>query len=212
MRMYFASYYRWLVIRDWVKTRATDRVLDVGCNDGEIVAQLKADLRVGLDLQPHCPDESVRLTCGDARRLPLAGHSFDTIFAFDVIEHIDDDRAVLHELVRVLAQGGTLWLSTPSAGFHIFPRFLTARANRGWGHVRNGYTLAELRQKLPPGLVLEVLEWNEPALRFMHVFLRVLDDVSPAITHALAGLCFRLDKRFSAGPGGHWFVRIRPAF
>jgi SAM-dependent methyltransferase len=50
---------------------------------------------------------------GDARALPFPDGSFDVVCALDVVEHVDDDRAVFAELRRVLAPHGTLVLSTP---------------------------------------------------------------------------------------------------
>jgi SAM-dependent methyltransferase len=149
----------------------------------------------------------VRLIGNDARYLPLASGSFDAVFALDVIEHIEDDGAVLLELVRVLTDRGTLWISTPSAGFAIFPRFLIHRANRGWGHVRNGYTLVEIQEKLPPGTMTEIMPWNEPMLRFLHVALRILD-FSPALTCAVADWCYQFDRHFSQGLKGHLFIKV----
>jgi SAM-dependent methyltransferase len=207
MPMYFTSYYRWLVIRKWMHLNASPRVLDVGCDDGEIIARVQATMRVGSDLNPRCPDPAVRLICNDAHFLPLASGSFDAVFAFDVIEHIENDRAVLSELVRILTDGGTLWMSTPSAGFEIFPRFLTCRANRGWGHVRNGYAPAEIHEKLPPGIMTDIMLWNEPMLRFLHVALRILD-FSPALTCAVADWCYQFDRHFSQGLKGHLFIKV----
>jgi SAM-dependent methyltransferase len=206
--MYFASYYRWLVIRDWIRLHPSDRLLDVGCDDGEITARLPTAERVAIDLNPRCPDPTVPLIQSDAQRLPFASSSFDAVCAFDVIEHIPDDRAVLFELVRVLKEGGNLWLSTPSVNFKLFPAFVTARANRGWGHVRNGYSVSELKRKLPERITLDVLPWNAPFFRLTHVGLRLLDELSTSLTRRLAGLCFRLDRRWPAGGSGHLFVRV----
>ncbi len=48
----------------------------------------------------------------DARRLPL-GSAFDAAGAFDVLEHILEEREVLAELRRVLRPGGGLLLTVP---------------------------------------------------------------------------------------------------
>jgi SAM-dependent methyltransferase len=206
--IHFASHYRWLIIRDWLRVAPTDRLLDVGCDDGEIVARLKATERVALDLNPRCPDPDVRLMCADARRLPVPTGEFDTVLAFDIIEHIEDDRAVLAELVRAMTGQGTLWLSTPAADFRIFPAFLTPRANRGFGHVRNGYTLDDLRGRLPANVRIEMRYWNEPVFRFSFAALRVLDAISGTLARQLAGLCFRVDRHFQSGTRGHLLARI----
>ncbi|MCC6192145.1 MAG: class I SAM-dependent methyltransferase [Anaerolineales bacterium] len=207
--MHFASYYRWLVIREWQRVSPEDRLLDVGCDDGEIVARVRAAQRVALDLNPRCRDAAVRLIRADARFLLVPSGRFDTVLGFDLIEHIDDDRAVLAEMVRALAPGGTLWISTPSVHWKIFPAFLTARAARGFGHVRNGYSLAELHERLPAGLEVEVRTWNEAAFRFMFAVLRVVDAVSSPLARNLAGWCYHLDRRRPEGQGGHLFVRVR---
>jgi SAM-dependent methyltransferase len=207
--IHFASHYRWLIIRDWLRVAPTDRLLDVGCDDGEIVARLQAAARVALDLNPRCPDPAVRLVRADARRLPVPTGEFDTVLAFDLIEHIEDDRAVLAELVRAMTRQGTLWLSTPAADFRIFPAFLTPRANRGFGHVRNGYTLDDLRRRLPANVGIELRYWNEPVFRFSFAGLRVLDAVSGSLARQLASLCFRVDRHFQSGTRGHLLVTVR---
>jgi SAM-dependent methyltransferase len=71
--------------------------------------------------------DAVNLLQMDARRIPFRGE-FDVIGLFDVLEHIDDDRAVLKELGKALKPGGGLVLTVPQhmflwgpfdeAGFH----------------------------------------------------------------------------------------------
>ena len=51
-------------------------------------------------------------TVGLVGRLPCAAGSFDSVAAFDIIEHSDDD-AALAELTRVTVPGATLLLSAP---------------------------------------------------------------------------------------------------
>ena len=53
-----------------------------------------------------------RLYQMDDRHIPFRDH-FDVIGAFDVIEHIDDDGAVLEEIARSLRPGGGLLLTVP---------------------------------------------------------------------------------------------------
>ena len=49
-----------------------------------------------------------------AEHLPFRDDSCDLVTAFDVIEHVADDRAVLREVRRVLAPGGLFALSVPA--------------------------------------------------------------------------------------------------
>ena len=208
-QLHFASYYRWLIIRDWLRVNPSDHLLDVGCDDGELTARVRAALRVAVDLNPRCPDPTVRLARSDATRLPVPAGRFQTVTAFDLIEHVPDDAAVLAEMLRALAPGGTLWISTPAVKWRIFPNFLTARAARAVGHVRNGYTVADLQRRLPPGCTLSVSYWNEPVFRGLFTLLRLVDAVSSPLARRLAGWCYQLDRRWPRGDHGHLFVQVR---
>lgn len=125
----------------WVAGLAEGRtVLDAGCGTAygsRLLAQAGAREVVGVDIAksvleavaPTMP-ESVRLLTGDLRRLELDDDSFELIVCFEVIEHFEDPFAVLDELVRVLAPGGLLVVSSPNRGVyqpgnpHHFHEFL----------------------------------------------------------------------------------------
>jgi len=76
----------------------------------------------------------------DARRIPFRDE-FDVVGAFDVIEHVADDRAVLAGLRAAAAPAGGLLLTVPQHSF-LWSEF-DARA----GHERR-YRAAELRGKV----------------------------------------------------------------
>jgi SAM-dependent methyltransferase len=50
---------------------------------------------------------------GEIGALPFADREFDLVCAFDVIEHVEDDRLVFGEMSRVLKEGGVLMFSVP---------------------------------------------------------------------------------------------------
>lgn len=86
---------------------------------------------------------------GNLTRLPFRDREFDLIAAFDVIEHVDDDREVFREVARVLKDGGTLIFSVP-----VHPALWTA-FDDAVGHVRR-YEPAKLLALLTEhGLILE---------------------------------------------------------
>jgi SAM-dependent methyltransferase len=105
---------------------AAGRFLDLGCGLGScaaLYARRAGQPAVGLDFAMpalrHAASECARFgiaaafVAGDAYRLPFAGGSFDSIYVGQVLEHLDDERAVIAEALRVLAPGGRLIISVP---------------------------------------------------------------------------------------------------
>jgi 2-polyprenyl-3-methyl-5-hydroxy-6-metoxy-1,4-benzoquinol methylase len=102
-----------------------ERVLDVGCAEGQFAAALDAAgarvLAVDVAQEPlrraaaaH-PQLELALIDGEgAWNLPDAG--FDVVWAGEVIEHVADTSGWLSEVRRVLRPGGRLLLSTPAHG------------------------------------------------------------------------------------------------
>lgn len=72
----------------------------------------------------------------------LVAAQYDTIISLNVLEHIEDDRAALDDMHRILrAQHGTLLLQVPAL------RWLYGSMDHQAGHYRR-YTVGELRDKL----------------------------------------------------------------
>jgi ubiquinone/menaquinone biosynthesis C-methylase UbiE len=103
---------------------AGKRVLDVGCGarKGPWLLAQRAESAIGLDIMPealhHCqeqwPSLNANYVAGDAARLPFGDEAFETVTAFEVLEHLSDQAGLMQELRRVLKTGGTLVLSTPN--------------------------------------------------------------------------------------------------
>jgi SAM-dependent methyltransferase len=184
-----------------------DRALEVGCYDGLLLGGLDARVRVGVDLEPS-PRCFVPLVVADGCRLPFASGSFDAVLAFDILEHVADDRALLDSVWRVLGQDGVLWLTTPSEQFRLSPRWMGQWLQARWGHLRVGYSPSQIRQRLPAGLNATVLEWNEPLFRFLWAPLRVLWWLVPPLARSLVSWVAREDGRRRAGMEGHYVVRV----
>jgi len=209
--MYHASYYRWLVVNKYLKaTIPPTSLLDVGCDDGYFLSQMKARLKAGVDVAPPAPQKQYfPVIRADGLRLPFRPGSFDTVLALDILEHVEDDESLLRSLTEVVSAGGRLWLSTPSEDFRIFPSFITSRAERGWGHVRRGYSVEELTTKLPSGVEVTTTYWNEPFFRMGCVALRLIWVVSPPLARWLAASCAWLDNLARDGTRGHIYLEIR---
>lgn len=99
------------------------RVLDAGCGAGPGLRYLDSRgyetfgtdfVRYPLSVAHQLVPEA-RLAQTDLRvPLPFSPASFHLILMSEVIEHIDDTRALLDECRRVLAEGGSLVLTTPN--------------------------------------------------------------------------------------------------
>jgi SAM-dependent methyltransferase len=70
-----------------------------------------------LDLSPRAMGALSRrdahCAAGSAAALPFPNESFDLVCAFEIVEHVPDDRAVLHEIGRVLRPEAPFIFSVP---------------------------------------------------------------------------------------------------
>lgn len=109
----------------WAAQAAKDRlVLDAGCGtaygsrllaDGGAREVVGVDIaRAVLETVAGAMPASVRLQTGDLRQLDFEDDTFELVVCFEVIEHVADPFAVLDELIRVLAPGGLLLVSSPN--------------------------------------------------------------------------------------------------
>ena len=74
---------------------------------------------VAIDIAPMDPVFNTlgSATQADAARLPFSDSSFDAVFLFDVLEHIEDDGRALTEFRRVLKPDGGILLTVPAFMF-----------------------------------------------------------------------------------------------
>ncbi|MFI6509853.1 methyltransferase domain-containing protein [Streptosporangium sp. NPDC050855] len=100
------------------------RILDYGCGYGRVIAELSrrgfsdvsgVDLSSALIARGHRLHPDLRLAVLESPpHLPYPPTSFDVVLLFAVLTCIPDDdaqRALIAELVRVLAPGGLLYIS-----------------------------------------------------------------------------------------------------
>lgn len=124
--------------------------LEVGCGTGFVLSGI-AELYPNISLSGSeiflegLSYASLRVPCAkfmqmDARNVPFLDE-FDAIGAFDVLEHIEEDEAVLAQLHRALKPEGVLLLTVPQ-----HPR-LWSTADEYACHVRR-YTSAEIEAKV----------------------------------------------------------------
>jgi SAM-dependent methyltransferase len=130
---------------------AAESYMEVGCGSGYVlsaIARMKSWRRlVGSELHPSglaiarqrlgASAEFIQL---DARMIP-ARDVFDIIGAFDVLEHIEDDSAVLAAMHRATRTGGGIMLAVPQHPW------LWSQADEAALHVRR-YRRGEIEQKV----------------------------------------------------------------
>jgi SAM-dependent methyltransferase len=148
-------------------------------------------------LQERAPG---RVLEADLTALPFEDQTFDAVVLGEVLEHIEDDRRALAEVVRVLRPQGVLALSVPAN-----PK-LFGRSDVWAGHVRR-YTRAELLAACTAAgfTVDRCLGWGFPVSRLYHrhVYERYLDRRGPARPErrhgpfiAVLGALLQLDRLF----------------
>lgn len=87
-------------------------VLEIGCGTGLILKEIAPIARraVGLDLSPgmlaRARDRGLTVVEGSATDLPFDDATFDTVYSFKVLAHVEGIEQALREVARVLRPGG----------------------------------------------------------------------------------------------------------
>jgi 2-polyprenyl-3-methyl-5-hydroxy-6-metoxy-1,4-benzoquinol methylase len=96
-------------------------VLDFGAGTGILTERIYAQRRfssvTAVDLMTRpvgMPPDVLWVSCDLNESTPLSAAAFDVILAAEIIEHLENPRAVAREWFRMLKAGGTLALSTPN--------------------------------------------------------------------------------------------------
>jgi SAM-dependent methyltransferase len=159
-------------------------LLEIGCGEGNNLLRFAAvGARTGVDLFPKklafAADEQpeTRFAAADAAHLPFADAAFASVFVRDLLHHVQEPRAVLREVVRVLRPGGRFVLLEPNGRNPLVwlqTRIVPAEAGaRGFSAERLSGLLsglpfddlrAEARQPLPLRRALLHYEKGIPAL------------------------------------------------
>ena len=121
-----------------LKANSWATLIDVGCGDGSLLhalvqrGHLSNKSVYALDVAPERLkivreiNEDLNCVIGSACDMPLADKSIDIFVSNQVIEHVPDDEAMVREIRRILADDGTVYLST------VFKK------PYGWYFYRNG--------------------------------------------------------------------------
>lgn len=132
------------------------RVLDVACGKSELVNPIlkQADSYVGIDYSGELIDRSrerynecpgASFHCMDLESEDfdefVENHSFDTVLALNILEHIEQDKKIVNQLSSLLESGGHLVVQVPAHDV------LYGSNDRAVGHVRR-YSRERLKSLL----------------------------------------------------------------
>jgi 2-polyprenyl-3-methyl-5-hydroxy-6-metoxy-1,4-benzoquinol methylase len=154
----------YVVAKDYVQ----GDVLEVGCGEGRGVAPLmeKAKSFTAVDkIKPVVDELQKKFPTGKFISMnipPLSGlkdNSYDSIFSFQVIEHIQDDFLFLKEIHRVLKPGGVALLTTPNRKMSL---------SRNPWHIREYLPkeLENLAAKIFPKVQMKGITGNEKVMSY----------------------------------------------
>jgi SAM-dependent methyltransferase len=98
------------------------RLLDLGCGTGGfgVVAEEAGAEVWSVDASAEAAALAAarlrrgRIVVATAESLPLGSASFDLVYCYSTLEHLDDPARAVREIVRVLRPGGLLYLHTPN--------------------------------------------------------------------------------------------------
>ncbi len=133
-------------------------ILELGCGAGIVLIEtcFNAFVRraVGVDIDEDSitqaemlraeilPQANLRFMTLNALSFNL-DETFDLILLVDVLEHIEDTRAMIEVVHRHIRPNGLVLVSVPTP---LFPKVFGRRFHDSIGHVRDGYVEAEIKE------------------------------------------------------------------
>jgi ubiquinone/menaquinone biosynthesis C-methylase UbiE len=187
--------------RRWVEFSRRDKspgllgkILDIGCGTGDhllLVSQTleRRAMLYGVDFSERAVRQAMRKLSGRAivcvanvHTLPFSSGCFSTVTAFGVIEHVSDARAALAEIARVLAPGGSLYLTT-SNYFSVLQMINVLRRNVSrypYGYQRNWQVdqLCELISKYLDVVSARTVQtdWDTPFVKIVDLLFHLISE------------------------------------
>lgn len=149
---------RWQAMKKVLKRQIKDAgcLVDIGGFDGYISANIAKGYKnlkiivIDLDIQglKKAKNNGLKTFCASALNLPIKDTSVEAVLCFDILEHVEEDERIFQEVFRILKPGGKFFITTPFENGVTFPfssKEQTIKINKSFGHVRMGYSLAQLK-------------------------------------------------------------------
>lgn len=137
--------------------RIRGRVLENGCGVGTYIEHLLplggevTGLEFDQERARQAAKRSPRIVNAAGERLPFQGSTFDLILSHEVLEHLQDDRLAMAEMVRVLKPGGRAVIFAPNRGYPFETHGIYWRGKYRFGNkLFINYLPRPLRDRLAP--------------------------------------------------------------
>jgi 2-polyprenyl-3-methyl-5-hydroxy-6-metoxy-1,4-benzoquinol methylase len=196
-------------VRDAVVALRPNTVLDFGCGDGRLVAEIMRHTdasAIGIDMLPAAIefarafntrfDDRASFVCGDLDHI-RDGYA-DVVVAMEVLEHIplESYARVVEQLSRCTAPDGALVVSVPTTNRPVQPK-----------HERH-FDAETLAASLAPWFAVRTIDYAHSVRRPVEWLTRVAANrftvlVSRRLNEPLTALYRRLDTRTDADDGAH---------
>lgn len=156
---------RFAMIASAAGRRLKGHILDNGCGVGQYLKRLEAEASraVGLEFDPRfarqASERAGSVVRGAGEQLPFPPGTFDLVLSHEVLEHVQDDRRALEEIIRVLRSpapasgdaGGRLVLFVPNRGYPFETHGVFWRGRYRFGNIPLiNYLPRRMRDRLAP--------------------------------------------------------------
>lgn len=112
--------------------------LDVGCGVGTVVNSISARKNIksiGIDISQTFINRARKgngsFKIFNGKKIPFENESFDIVGSFTVLEHVNNPKQLIQEMVRVTKQGGSVIIACPSF-LRVFGFSATHHRTRGF--------------------------------------------------------------------------------
>lgn len=145
------------MIKDAAGECINQRILENGCGVGVYLERLSVQSRLAIGLEydfaraldAHVNNQHILNAGGE--NLPFPDGSLDFILSHEVLEHVQDDRKCVEEMVRVLAHGGRMAVFVPNRGYPFETHGIYWQGEYHFGNIPLvNYLPRKYRQRLAP--------------------------------------------------------------
>jgi len=137
--------------------RIKGNILENGCGVGMYVEHISPfggtviGLEYDFERAAEAHKNSPHIFNAAGEFIPLPSGTFDLILSHEVIEHVQDDRSAIHEMVRTLKPGGRVIIFCPNRGYPFETHGIYWKGQYHFGNkLFVNYLPRSLRDKLAP--------------------------------------------------------------